>query len=62
MKGLITYLKNVRGELQHVTWPTQRQAITHVVLILLICAFATVFIAALDLAFTRGVEYLLISQ
>lgn len=61
MKGLIAYLKNVRGELKHVVWPTQRQAITHVILILLICAFATAFIAALDLGFTRAVEYLLIN-
>lgn len=62
MKGLVTYLKNVRGELQHVVWPTQRQAITHVVLILLICAFATAFIAVLDLGFTRAVEFLLIKN
>ncbi len=61
MNGFISYLKNVRAELKHVVWPTQRQAVTHVVLILLISAFATLFIAGLDYVFTRGVEYLIIN-
>ena len=59
MQGFISYLKNVRGELKHVVWPTQRQAITHVILILIICTFATLLIAALDYAFTHGLEFLL---
>lgn len=62
MKGIITYLKNVRGELKHVVWPSQGQAVTHVVLILIISAFATLFIAGLDYVFTHGVEYLLIGS
>jgi len=54
MQGLIIYLKNVRAELKHVVWPSNRQAMTHVVLILLISAFATAFIAGLDYLFTQG--------
>jgi len=59
MQGFITYLKNVRAELKHVVWPTQKQAVTHVILILLICAFATALIAALDYAFTQGLGFLI---
>lgn len=59
MQGLISYLKNVRAELKHVVWPTQRQAVTHVVLILIICVFATLLIAGLDYAFTNGMAFLL---
>jgi len=59
MQGFITYLKNVRAELKHVVWPTQRQAGTHVILILAICAFATVLIYALDYVFTQGIGYLI---
>ena len=55
-------MKNVRAELKHVVWPSQRQAITHVVLILLISAFATALIAGLDYVFTHGVEFILIGQ
>jgi len=57
MQGFITYLKNVRAELKHVVWPTQKQATTHVILILLMCAFGVAFIAALDYVFTTGLSY-----
>lgn len=59
MKAFISYLKNVRVELKHVVWPSQRQAIGHVVLIILICAFATVLIAGLDYVFTQGASALI---
>ncbi|HYE22872.1 MAG TPA: preprotein translocase subunit SecE [Candidatus Paceibacterota bacterium] len=59
MQGLTTYLKNVRAELKHVVWPTQKQATTHVILILLICAFGVALIAALDYVFTQGIAYLI---
>ena len=59
MQGFITYLKNVRAELKHVVWPTQKQATIHVVLIILICAFGIAFIAALDYLFTTGLSLLI---
>jgi len=59
MQGFITYLKNVRAEMKHVVWPTQKQATTHVILILLMCAFGIALIAALDFAFTTGLSYLI---
>lgn len=55
MSSFFTYLRNVRTELSHVVWPTQRQAIGHVGIILLISAFVALFTAALDYAFTEGV-------
>lgn len=54
-----TYLKNVRAELAHVVWPSRRQALTHVALIVLISAVTAVFIAVLDYLLTRGVGMLL---
>ena len=59
MQGLITYLKNVRAELKHVVWPTQKQATTHVILILLMCVFGVAFIWALDYVFTAGLGLLI---
>ncbi len=55
MNSFISYLKNVRGELSHVVWPSQRTAISHVVLIVLISAFAALFITGVDYVFTHGV-------
>jgi len=55
MSSLVTYLKNVRAELSHVVWPTKRQSLTHVALIVLISIVTAVFIAILDHFLTRGV-------
>lgn len=47
-----TYLKNVRGELSHVVWPSRKSAISHTILILVLSAFAAIMIAFLDYVFT----------
>lgn len=59
MASVITYLKNVRAELGHVVWPGQRQAIGHVILIVVISALTAVFCAALDYVFTMGIHEIL---
>lgn len=59
MASFITYLKNVRTELSHVVWPTRRQSLQHVALILLISALTAAFVAVLDYALTRGVGMLI---
>lgn len=52
MNNLISYLRNVRGELAHVVWPKTRVALTHTLVIILMSAFAAVFIGILDYVFT----------
>jgi preprotein translocase SecE subunit len=59
MNSFFTYLRNVRAEMQHVVWPSQKQAVTHVLLIVLISVFAALFIAALDYVFTHAVGTLI---
>jgi preprotein translocase subunit SecE len=59
MNAFATYLKNVRSELSHVVWPSRRQSLIHVALIVLISVATALFIAALDYALTQGVGYLL---
>lgn len=54
-----TYLKNVKGELTHVVWPSRKTAISHTVLIILLSAFAAVFIAFLDFVFTGAIGRLI---
>lgn len=53
MNSFFTYLRNVRAELAHVVWPSQRQAVSHVALIILISILTALWIALLDYAFTR---------
>ncbi|MEA2701772.1 MAG: SecE/Sec61-gamma subunit of protein translocation complex [Candidatus Parcubacteria bacterium] len=59
MTSFVTYLKNVRAELSHVVWPTKRQSLTHLALIILIAAITAVLIAILDHFFTKGVGFLI---
>lgn len=56
MTSFISYLKHVRAEMTHVVWPSQRQAMGHVILIILISVFTALFIAALDYGFTNGLR------
>ncbi len=59
MNSLATYLRNVRAEMQHIVWPSQKQAITHVLLIAGISIFTALLIAGLDYVFTQGVGILI---
>lgn len=59
MASFFSYLKHVRAELEHVVWPTPRQAGIHVALILLISAFTAALIAALDYVFSLGLAALI---
>jgi preprotein translocase SecE subunit len=56
---LFTYLKNVRAELQHVVWPSTKQALTHTGIVILLSAIAALIIALLDYLFTSGVGVIL---
>jgi preprotein translocase SecE subunit len=58
MNSFTSYLRNVRAEMEHVVWPSQKQAITHVALIMGISIFTALLISGLDYAFTQGVGVL----
>jgi preprotein translocase SecE subunit len=53
---LFTYLKNVRGELRHVVWPSRKQALIHTGLVILISVITGFIIVGLDYVFTGVVE------
>jgi len=56
MKPLLEYIKAVRGELTHVTWPTTSQAIAYTALVIGISIFVAVLLGAFDFLFTFGIE------
>lgn len=60
MNALVTYLKNVRSELAHVVWPSRKQAIAHVAVIVFISVVAIALVAGLDYVFTLGVKALIL--
>lgn len=56
MNSFVTYLKNVRAELDHVVWPRPRTAIIHVALIVLITIITALIISGLDYIFANALE------
>lgn len=56
MKSFINYLKDVRGEMQHVSWPTRRQTVAYSLLVIGISLFMAVLLGAFDFVFTNIAE------
>lgn len=56
MSSFVTYLKNVRTELDHVVWPRPRTAIVHVGLIILITIVVALLVTGFDYIFSHVIE------
>lgn len=52
MNSLITYFKETRAELDHITWPTQRQTLIFTVLVIALSVLIGVYLGLLDFGFT----------
>lgn len=52
--SFIQYLKDTRGELNHVAWPTRVQTIVYTILVIAISIFLSFYLGFFDFAFTRG--------
>jgi preprotein translocase subunit SecE len=48
------FLKEVRGELGRVAWPSRREVLTYTVVVLVSVAFFMTIIGGLDYLFTKG--------
>lgn len=53
MANLITYLKETRAELRHVTWPTRQQTINYTIIVIAISIVTGLFLGILDFGFSR---------
>jgi len=56
MNSLLNYLKDVRGEMKHMSWPTRRQTIAYTLLVIGISLFVAAFLGAFDFLFTNIAE------
>lgn len=59
MKPLFNYLKAVREELRHVTWPTRTQAILYTIFVICISIVVSLILGGFDFIFTQGLEKLI---
>ncbi|KKW47569.1 preprotein translocase subunit SecE [Candidatus Kaiserbacteria bacterium RIFCSPHIGHO2_02_FULL_59_21] len=52
--SLLQYLKETRGELRHVAWPTRLQTILYTVIVILLSLFVAAYLGFFDYIFTTG--------
>lgn len=57
--GIINYLRETKGELRHVTWPTRQQAINYTIIVLLISIGTGLFLGLLDYLFAQGLQHII---
>jgi len=54
--GIITYLKETRGELKHVSWPTRKQAIMFTIVVVLVSLAVAAYLGLFDFLFTKLIQ------
>ena len=54
--GLGQYIKDTRGELRHVAWPTQSQTIIFTVLVVALSVFVSLYLGLFDYIFTGAIK------
>ena len=59
MSNFSNYLKETVAEMKQVSWPTQKQAFTFTVLVVVISVFVSLFLGAFDFLFGRGVDFII---
>ncbi|HVW82797.1 MAG TPA: preprotein translocase subunit SecE [Candidatus Paceibacterota bacterium] len=54
--NIATYLRHVREEFKHLTWPSRQEAIAHTLMVILVSAVVAALVGALDYALTSAVS------
>jgi len=57
IEQLTQYLRDTRGELQHVSWPTKRQALLFTVLVIVISVVVALALGLADFLFSRALNW-----
>ena len=57
--SFLQYLKDTRGELHHVAWPTRLQTIVYTVLVIALSLFIAAYLGFFDFVFTTGLKQVL---
>lgn len=57
MNSFINYIKDTVAEMKHVSWPTNKQASTYTILVVVISAVAAVYLGVFDFLFQQGLNW-----
>ncbi len=56
MNRLWNYIKDTKGELTHVSWPTRKQAVAFTVIVILVSLFTAFFLGFFDYIFSLIIQ------
>jgi len=59
VRGIGTYIKEVRSELNKVVWPKKEEVIKLTTVVFLVSAIVSAYLGGLDLLFTKLLELLI---
>ena len=51
------YLRDTKGELKHVSWPTQKQTLVFTVLVITISIVVSLYLGLFDFIFTTAIDF-----
>jgi len=56
--GRVTqYIRDTKGELKHVSWPTQKQTLVFTVLVIAISIVVSLYLGLFDFIFTTALDF-----
>ncbi len=58
---LVEYIKDTKGEMKHVTWPTKKQALNYTLLVIGLSGVVALVLALADKLFALGLERIIIN-
>jgi preprotein translocase subunit SecE len=58
---LAEYIKETRGEMKHVNWPTKSQAVNYTLLVVVLSVVTAAILAIADFIFSSGVEKVILN-
>jgi len=57
--NVFNFLREVNGEMKHMSWPTKKQTTAYSILVVVISIAVAAFVGAFDHVFTLGIEQLI---
>lgn len=59
MNRFLTYLKDTKAELDHVSWPTSKQALIYTALVVAVSLLVSLYLGLFDYIFTTALNWVI---
>ena len=54
--NILNFLREVKGEMKHVNWPTKKQTLTYTSLVIVVSIFVAAYVGVFDHLFTLVIQ------